>query len=172
MTETHHDLIDNTWFPHGNYDEWEIIPEFIEKHVSIRDLGYYTGSWPDIAASYGYCLTMQEHHSIYEQAHFATKAMVAINLFKGRELTSYQQLEFNSAYEQGFMEGQTEVAKQLYDLALMGEYKAIDKFLEVRGAFGKEQKDTGSPVQITLSKEVEGTTIDHSNVINLLSNKN
>jgi len=172
MIDSHYELIDEHWYPHGNYEEWEIVPEFIEKHISMRELGYYAGSWPDIAASYGYCFTMQEHNDIYEKAHHATRVMILTTMFGAVAITPYQQEEFDIVYQKGFMEGQSEIAKQLYDLALMGEYKAIDKFLEVRGAFGIEQKDTGSPVQITLSKETEGVTIDQSNVVNFPSNKN
>jgi len=145
------------------------MPDFIEKHISVRNLGYYAGSYPDIAASYGYCLTMQEYHNVYEQAHYASRSMVLTSLFGVQPLNPYQQAAFDEGYEKGFMEGQSVVAKQLYNLATMGEYKAIDKFLEVRGAYGKEAVDTGPAVQVTLAaelKEVDGIVVDKQNVIN------
>ena len=171
MTETHYDLIDDEWYPHGNYEEYEVVPEFIEKHISIRDLGYYTGSWPDTAASYGYCFTLGEFHAIYEQAHYASRIMIQSNILSGRTLNKYQKAAFEHAYGQGFMEGQSKIANQLYDLALMGEYKAIDKFLEVRGAFGKESVETGPLVQITLAKEEIKEENKEENKQNLLSFK-
>jgi len=166
--EVAEELIDGRWYPHGDYEQWEITPEFIENHISIRDIGYYSGSWPDLAAEYGYCLKLHEYHSIYEQAHYASRAMVHSSVLNQASLNHYRQAAFDEAYERGFMEGQSKVAKQLYELANMGEYKAIDKFLEVRGAYGKENVDTGPAVQVTLDvgiKEVKEVKEEQGNLI-------
>ena len=156
-------LIDKHWFPHANYDEQMVEPEFIERHISMRDVGFYQGNWPDIAAGYGYCLTMHEFYSITKEAEHATRAMVKTTALSNRVLNVYEQRAFDTAYAKGYMVGQSKVAKQLYELALMGEFKAIDKFLEVRGAFGVEATDTGPSIQISLEQTTivpEGTGVE------------
>jgi len=150
-----HTLIDDFWYPHGNYDENEIVPEFIERHISMRDDGYYRGSWNDIAAGLGYTLCNNSFYQIKQEAEFATRAMVHSVVLGGRLLTDYEQAAFNKAYNDGYMTGQSKVAKQLYELAQFGDFKAIDKYLEVRGAFGTEQEETGPAVQITLAEETK-----------------
>jgi len=153
------DLIEGYWYPHSNYSEEAVTPEFIERHISMRDVGYYSGNWPDIAASFGYCLTMRSFYEITKAAKFATRAMVHSTVLYSQDLNQYEQKAFDASYNAGYMEGQSEVAKQLYELALMGEFKAIDKYLEVRGAFGIEQTENESPVSILIS---EKASIEHN----------
>ena len=161
------ELIDGYWYPHANYDEQLIEPEFIEKHISMRDHGFYRGNWPDLAASYGYCLTMAEYYAVSNSAEFATRAMVQVEIMGSRLLNPYEQKAFDLAYNEGYMKGQANVAKQLYELALMGEYKAIDKFLEVRGAFGIESEDTGPAIQISLAEDtiIEAEIAEENKII-------
>ncbi len=151
-------MIDNAWYPHGNYEEHEITPRMVEKHISIRDDGYYNGSYPDIASSYGYCLTMRQHYEIVKVAEYATKPMAKAQIIGMRGLTKFEQAHFDRCYSEGFMKGQTVVAEQLYELAQMGDFKAMNLFLEVRGAFAVVSGDSGPLVQISLA---EGTVIDH-----------
>lgn len=159
------DLIDDYWYPYGNYIEEQVTPEFIERHVSIRDHGFYSECCSHIASEYGYCLKDFEYYEITKAAEHATQAMVKTTVLNNRLLNKYEEKAFEQAYTLGFMKGQEAVAKQLYELALLGEFKAIDKFLEVRGAFGGEQSDNGPQVQIVLAEETKEILEPDSNVL-------
>ena len=159
------DLIDDYWYPYGNYLENQVTPEFIERHVSIRDKGFYSECCSHIASAYGYCLKDFEYYEVSNAAEHATQAMVKSTVLKNRVLNEYENKAFEYAYTQGFMKGQEAIAKQLYELALLGEFKAIDKFLEVRGAFGGEQSDSGPQVLINVSNEVKTAIESDSKVI-------
>jgi len=161
------DLIDGYWYPYGNYFEPQITPEFIERHVSMRDRGFYSECGSHIAAELGYCLHDYETHEITEIAQHATQAMVMSKVMQNRTLTTYEQKAFEHAYVQGYMAGQEIIAKQLYEIAQMGDYKAIEKYLEVRGAFGIEQTDNVAPVTIVVAEGsiIEGEHEHKDNVI-------
>jgi len=138
--------------PYENVDEEIVTEEYILDHISVYTDGFYRGSWPDVAAGFGYTLSNPEIYEIGIAAEYGTKQMVFVNCI-GRVLNKWEQACFDHYFNIGFQKGQMKVAEQLYELAQMGEFKAIDKFLEVRGAFGQEQADTGPKVHITLATD-------------------
>lgn len=150
------EIVDDWWIPyHEVTTEEEITKEFLDRYVTVRDNGYYIGEFTDRAATLGYCLSMYEAYSIESDAEFATPEMLRSKYLNGKILTDFQQKQFEVIYNKGYMLGQTNVAQQLYNLAQMGEFKAIDKFLEVRGAFNGSQKESGPSIQITVVEDTD-----------------
>lgn len=156
-------LIDDRWYPEGNYHLDQMHEDFYLNHISMHELGYYKGSHSELATELGLCMSDWDRKYVIEQSEYGTKSMVYLSVFESRILTKYQLKEFDDLYNLGFNNGQLAISKQLYELAQMGEYKAVDKYLEVRGAFGLEQSDTESPVTIMVHSEA---VIEHENNAN------
>jgi hypothetical protein len=77
-------------------------------------------------------------------------------------LNSYEQACFNENYERGFYEGQVVISRQLFDLAGMGDFKAIQLYLDSRNALVNKTRDEGSPVQISLySDSIESEVVEN-----------
>ena len=160
-------------FPYENVAEEEVTQHYIEHHISMREKGYYCGSYPDIAAALGYTIYLNQFYEITQLAEYATMPMVHAKVFGPRMLNPCEQKAFDEAYSKGATEGLLAVSKNLYELATLGDFKAIDKFLEVRNAYDSVQASNEAPVQISLDgidAEDEDINLEDSNVINFPQN--
>lgn len=168
------ELIDDYWFDYWDgLDHEEIDEEFLQHYISFRDYGYYMGTMTDSVAKKGFCLSLAENYEIRIMAEYANPQMVMSEILQNRRLNKYEQANFDNVYSEGYIRGQAKISKQLYELAQMGEYKAIDKFLEVRGAFKETQKETGPAIQITLDSELPSIDVEYSedNIVKFPSQK-